>query len=70
LSIPQKVRTGNVVMDANLRAAQTREKLLKAAAEQKLQIVKLFEQRYGGLAREILAGRNKVLANSKMRVRS
>jgi hypothetical protein len=28
LSIPQKVRTGNVVMDANLRAAHTREKLL------------------------------------------
>jgi hypothetical protein len=27
LSIPQKVRTGNVVMDANLRAAHTREKL-------------------------------------------
>ena len=26
LSIPQKVRTGNVVMDANLRAAHTREK--------------------------------------------
>jgi hypothetical protein len=28
LSTPQKVRTGNVVMDANLRAALTREKLL------------------------------------------
>src|ERR1700730_3968550 len=28
LKIPQKVRTGNVVMDANLRAAHTREKLL------------------------------------------
>ena len=28
LSIPQKGRTGNVVMDANLRAAHTREKLL------------------------------------------
>jgi hypothetical protein len=28
LSVPQKVRTGNVVMDANLRAAHTREKLL------------------------------------------
>ena len=28
LSIPKKVRTGNVVMDANLRAAHTREKLL------------------------------------------
>jgi hypothetical protein len=28
LSIPQKVRTGNVVMDANLRAAHTREKFL------------------------------------------
>jgi hypothetical protein len=28
LSIPQKVRTGNVVMDANLRAALTQEKLL------------------------------------------
>src|SRR3984893_8592505 len=28
LSIPQKARTGNVVMDANLRAAHTREKLL------------------------------------------
>ena len=28
LSIPQKVRTGNVVMDANLRAALTQERLL------------------------------------------
>jgi hypothetical protein len=28
LSIPQKVLTGNVVMDTNLRAAHTREKLL------------------------------------------
>jgi hypothetical protein len=28
LSIPQKVRTGNVVMDTNLRAAHTRKKLL------------------------------------------
>jgi hypothetical protein len=28
LSIPQKGRTGNVVMDANLGAARTREKLL------------------------------------------
>jgi 4a-hydroxytetrahydrobiopterin dehydratase len=28
LSIPQKVRTGNVVMDANLRAALTQENLL------------------------------------------
>lgn len=29
LSIPQKGRTGNVVMDANLCAAHTREKLLR-----------------------------------------
>ena len=29
LSIPQKGRTGNVVVDANLRAAHTREKLLR-----------------------------------------
>jgi hypothetical protein len=29
LSIPQKVRTGNVVMDANFRAAHTRKKLLR-----------------------------------------
>jgi hypothetical protein len=28
LSIPQKVRTGNVAMDANLRAAHAREKFL------------------------------------------
>jgi len=30
LRIPQKVRTGNVVMDANLRAALTQEKLLSS----------------------------------------
>jgi hypothetical protein len=29
LTIPQKGRTGNVVMDANLRAAHKREKLLR-----------------------------------------
>jgi hypothetical protein len=29
LSIPQKGRTGNAVMDANLRAAHTRERLLQ-----------------------------------------
>src|SRR6202022_4984114 len=29
LSIPQKGRTGNVVMDANLRAAHMREKLFR-----------------------------------------
>ena len=34
------------------------------------QMLKFFEQHHGGLAREILAGRNKVLSKTKTRVRS
>jgi hypothetical protein len=38
------------------------EDFFKADAEQHLQLVKLFEDKFGDIAREILAGRNKALA--------
>ena len=41
------------------------QELLGVAAEQKQVLINFFEQHYGELAREILAGRNKVLANKK-----
>jgi hypothetical protein len=43
------------------------EDFFKTEAKQHLQLVKLFEDKFGGIAREILAGRNKALAKRQVK---